>query len=68
MKQRIVNTFRIADDQWSVYELTPPHENNIYIIYKNGDIYHDLAGGGQYETETGAYYAIINEYKVKVIK
>ena len=37
-----------------------------FVVYLNGEIANHLCGGGSYETESGACYAILNEYSVDI--
>jgi len=50
--------YKIGNDTWEIKETSP---SGMFVTYKNGQIY-ECCAGAEYETESGACYAIINEY------
>ena len=51
--------FKIGPNHWVIKETAP---SGLYVVYKNGAVY-ECCAGSEYETESGACYAILNEYR-----
>ena len=66
-----VNTqiFKIGRVTWTIVEVESPDINSSlygseFLVFKDHIKYECKAGGSTFETETGACYAILNEYGV----
>ncbi len=67
----IVNTeiFNVNQDIWEIVEnvcvdTTDGFHETEFIVKKNG-VEYQCCSGSRYETESGACYAILNEYRVE---
>ncbi len=57
-KRGVVMKFKIGRNIFEVIE-----NGEVFTVYKNGKLA-NLCAGSEYETESGACYAILNEYAI----
>ena len=55
--------YQIGNDTWEIIE-NDTNDYSTFFVRKNGEFY-QTACGGDFETESGATYAILNEYSVE---
>jgi len=62
-------TFLIGKTKWLIKECDNGNEQYSlrYFVYKDGKLATELCAGDEYETESGACYAIMSEYKTENI-
>lgn len=53
--------YKIGNDTWEIVETAP---SGLFVTIKNGQPF-ECCAGAEYETESGATYAIMNEYSVE---
>ena len=58
--------YQIGNDVWEVKEACVDNHNEEYMfnVFKNGECF-STACGYEFETESGACYAILNEYSTE---
>lgn len=56
--------FKIENTLWEIKELHQKDQSDRYIVFKNNKECTSLCAGSTYETESGACFAILNEYSI----